>query len=464
MRKFLFFALVAIGMVACHAENETVSRTTLPEEVGIEVADASPMGATRSYEEALAIAEQSISLLESGDETRAQRRVIRGDGQCVTRATTRSGGVADTLFYIFNFENNEGFSVVAANRNVSPLIAVTEQGNYTYGEPTGVEPFDDYMERATEYATRDIIIDLPDSLPAFPLNPTPQFRKDTVTREFERYGPYLQTKWGQTGLYGEECPYGIAGCCTAAVTQIMAYHNAPSSILITYEGSPYIGQTFGLNWSEILKHTQDESSPYAAYCSTYAHFAIPILFREVAERLDTRFDVDTNNDGVYDAASSTGNKVLNGLPTMGFTCSGLSLKKDDDSSGYNNVDTFKAILKQNIKDAKPVLMGGQDSENGRHMWVVDGHLYHEFVVYYYTHNSLLPGVDEDDGYSLTDTRDVTRDWLHINWGWKGTCNGYYLFDVFATLDAERYDDTSDLYGDRPDFNFEDGIIMITIND
>ena len=38
--------------------------------------------------------------------------------------------------YVFNFENNDGFSVIAANRAVDPVLAVAEKGNYTYGEPT----------------------------------------------------------------------------------------------------------------------------------------------------------------------------------------------------------------------------------------------------------------------------------------------------------------------------------------
>lgn len=31
---------------------------------------------------------------------------------------------------------------------------------------------------------------------------------------------------------------------------------------------------------------------------------------------------------------------------------------------------------------------------------------------------------------------------HINWGWNGTCNGYFPFEVFNTDLADEYDDST----------------------
>ena len=88
------------------------------------------------YEEALTLAQQSIAIVDK-PATRALRvRTIRSTrGQCVTVPATRNGeSQADTLMYVFNFDDDNGFAVIAANQAVDPVLAVAENGNYTYGE------------------------------------------------------------------------------------------------------------------------------------------------------------------------------------------------------------------------------------------------------------------------------------------------------------------------------------------
>lgn len=130
-------ALALICVVSC-AKIDDESSAVAPEQP----ARPTVLLPTRSYEEALSLARKSIALVDRG-----QTRSIRSErGQCVTTPSTRSGAGSDTLMYVFNFEDNDGFSVIAANRAVDPVLAVAEKGNYTYGEPTGVENFDFYMD------------------------------------------------------------------------------------------------------------------------------------------------------------------------------------------------------------------------------------------------------------------------------------------------------------------------------
>ena len=146
MQKICIFALtLAMVVVSCQKEVAIDGNSVEPT-----TADAT-QSVTRSYDEALAIAEDALKLLE-GDDTRSakQRSIKRDEGQIVYRPTTRgTEAEAEPIMYVFNNENNEGFTVVAANRSIYPLIAVVESGNYTYGEPTGVEPFDLLMEDVT---------------------------------------------------------------------------------------------------------------------------------------------------------------------------------------------------------------------------------------------------------------------------------------------------------------------------
>lgn len=175
MRKFYYLlAIVAVAATSCQQE-ETYTRTQ-PETQNSEIADPQ----TRSYEEALAIAEEALKLMDGEDTRSSNHRVIkRNEGQVIMRSTTRGGETEEEpVMYIFNNEENEGFTVVAANRGVEPIIAVTERGNYTYGEPTGVESFDKYMDDVVE--TYSTIVHPPIVLPDDPIVPSPGFYIDTV--------------------------------------------------------------------------------------------------------------------------------------------------------------------------------------------------------------------------------------------------------------------------------------------
>lgn len=77
--------------------------------------------------------------------------------------------------------------------------------------------------------------------------------------------------------------------------------------------------------------------------------------------------------------------------------------------GCTNNDLNRII--DHVKNRKPVIMGGRvDSSVGDygHAWVVDG---------------------------------VDGDYLHINWGWNGDCDGYFKKGNFNTKDFQMDPDT-----------------------
>ena len=92
--------------------------------------------------------------------------------------------------YVFNFENNDGFSVIAANRAVDPVLAVAEKGNYTYGEPTGVENFDFYMDAMAQ----SLAVIKPPKFDT--IRTTPKF-KTVEVNESRSCDPLIPVRWGQ---------------------------------------------------------------------------------------------------------------------------------------------------------------------------------------------------------------------------------------------------------------------------
>lgn len=210
-------ATVAIAATSC--QKDVVYNDTPEQNQSVELVNTN----TRSYDEALAIAEDALKLLESDKTRSTTKRVIkRNEGQIVMRPVTRGGEASEEpMMYVFNNEDNQGFTIVAADRSQQPLIAVTEYGNYTYGESTGVEPFDLLME------------DVAKSLVVFPEDPVAV--KEEIENEVHyKYGPIKTIQWGTGSIYGAMYPDGIAFDEAAAIAQALMcvysdleYNNKP---------------------------------------------------------------------------------------------------------------------------------------------------------------------------------------------------------------------------------------------
>ena len=76
------------------------------------------------------------------------------------------------------------------------------------------------------------------------------------------------------------------------------------------------------------------------------------------------------------------------------------------------------MLKQDLSNGRPVLYCGQSYRNDADSTVAGAHA---FVF---------------DGYDA-------RNYFHVNWGWHGSCDGYYSLDVLRPL--TQYNFTSYQY-------------------
>lgn len=435
MRKFYYLlAIVAVAATSCQQE-ETYTRTQ-PETQNSEIADPQ----TRSYEEALAIAEEALKLVDGEDTRSSNHRVIkRNEGQVVMRPTTRGGETEEEpIMYIFNNENDEGFTVVAANRGVEPIIAVTERGNYTYGEPTGVEPFDKYMDDVVE--TYSTIVHPPIVLPDDPIVPNPGFIQDTIQYSHIERGPFLVTKWGQSGIYGAEAVNGLAGCGPTAIAQIMAYYQYPKGeIELTYGIS---SQTITLNWTNILRHYSgigtNGTLGWTCLCGCNSGQVISKLLREIGHRAGATYNNDILEGDISTSTNQT--QIKNGLVNFGYTASVHSHPTFDMTSWNTHV---KSSIISDISNSRPLIICGYDNSTNTdttgHAWVIDGYIKHDSEIDYYTYD---PSSNTGTGYVYHHTSERHYELLHYNWGWNGQCDGWFSYACYKASEAEDYDDTS----------------------
>lgn len=359
---------------------------------------------TRSYEEARSLAQQSIALVDKGSTRAIASRSLSSErGQCVTMLSTRGGEQQiDTLMYVFNFEDNAGFSVIAANRTVDPILAVTENGYYRYGENTGVENFDFYMNTIAQ-GLSNISRNDPPAIDT--VRTTPKFKRVNVN-EHRSCDPFVQVSWGQHDLNNAYCTNGLFGCIAVAMGQIMSVYQHPESITTSYTGAPHAGETVNLNWELMIGS------------SMFLNDQISILLREIGERVGMTYDPG--------ASGAMPSMVPDGFKSFGYSC----------DSDYSSCEQF-AIF-DTLDNGRPVYMRGNETfGNGGHAWVADGYEYSRVGTEYYEEKLIVDFLGSHYDYVLTSSTVETVSLVHYNWGWDGDYNGYFIPSV--NCDSGLYD-------------------------
>lgn len=368
----------------------------------------------RTYEEALAVAQDAIGMLGESCTTRSgkPRTVNTSDVQYILNSSaTRSDDEPDTLMYVFNYEDNAGFAVVSANRATEELIAVTEQGSYVADEETGNGGFDLYMDMAAEYVRST------DGEPAITqTSDGPVDFHELIRMNQKRilcsYGPYIDVRWGQRYPYNQYCITNAgdtiaAGCLTTALAQVISYYEYPTQLTINYDGGSSI---LPLNWSEIKKHM----SPLLYNCTCTEHETIGKMFRQLGYELW----IDYKNG----KSGNSGYAIDDAFDILGYT--------------YGNSQAYDLIVVENsLSQGKLVYITGFLSayEDG-HAWVIDGFKKVETTLIEYSRNTVTGEMIE-----LWRGDPEINSYNHFNWGWNGNSNGYYLANVFDVTQYAELD-------------------------
>lgn len=363
----------------------------------------------RSYKEALQVAESAIDMLNGSNVTRSssERRIDMNESKIYlkTEDTRSSSNLAnDTLMYVFNYADNEGFAIVAAPKSKEALIAVTEKGHYTPGEPSGIEGFDMFMQLAEEYIVNNHGNTKDGGEPIDTL-----LNLSTTMYDYLYVGPYVSVRWGQTYPEGEFCPNGISGCTNTAMSQIMSYFEYPSSITLTYPERDQDTQV--LNWANMKQHPTGHSQSYIFCMDLNAHKAIGRIHRQLGYMNQSIYNPSTT-------ATYTMTYVPSTFSSLGYTVGTFQ--------GYNSIYVHSELDNGHI-----FIIKGSTMDNIGHAWVLDGyHKITEITTFYKYSN----------GHQIIDyTTTVFYYYNHMNWGWYGNCNGYFSENVYNTANAYQYD-------------------------
>lgn len=314
---------------------------------------------------------------------------LNGVGAKLTDITSQS---PYSNFYIFTAEGG-GFVLVSADDRVLPILGYSTTSDFDAKQiPSNVKSvLDQYEEEIAEWHLIDVQWPnndwqplLAGSLPD-PVCPT-------------AVAPLLSTTWGQQPYYNNLCPYNssygertVTGCVATATAQIMKKWDFPTN---GYGSHSYASSGYGTLSADFGSTTYQWSSmPNAvtsASSSTQTN-AVATLMYHIGIAVEMEYDVSSNGGSAASNFNYFGYIDMSSETAMQrhfkYRSDMAAIARED----YSNAE-YVNLLKADLDAGRPILYSGRDSEGG-----------HSFVC---------------DGYNNSDK-------FHINWGWRGSYDGYF---------------------------------------
>ncbi len=320
-----------------------------------------------SEERAESIAKRFFSSnVKTRSEAPSLRMVWNGESM-----TTRSESFP--AFYVFNNESGKGFVIVSGDDCTStPILGYSFDQNFSAENmPQNISAWMGGIRSEINEARANHVAARADN-------------HDWAKFEVNDMKPIkvLETAlWDQRDPYNSELPVGyVTGCPATAIAIVMRYHSWPEKGVGTIPqsneavGDVTLGHTY--DWANMPMKYTDAATPDQRK-------QVGILMRDVGAMVRTQYSAGT-------AGANPEETLPQLMPIyMRYDRSTIRsiMKKDFSDTEWH------ALMQKEIDENRPVLYGGYSSGGG-----------HQFVL---------------DGYAADN-------YYHINWGWSGISNGYYL--------------------------------------
>ena len=344
------------------------------------------MAGPRSFQQAKAIAEKQAALLG-----------VTIDQKAMTKARKQGSKGEITLsqqsYYVFPNANSKGFTIVSGDDRLPEIVGYSSQGSYD--ENNLPEGFVSFMKAYQNLYNK---VNLGDAEALKNLAEIKAWRnkKNASAASTSAVAPLLgNIEWDQTSPYNNMCPrydsvhVAATGCVATAMAQVMAYYKYPKQLKADIPG--YVNRWNGIPM-EIPTVTQEEG----------IYDWDNMLPKYNKEANATQQQKDAVAKLMYHCGAAV--RMSYG-PESGAAVSSSKLAKyfgyDADlmmdlSRSSFTLDKWMQIIDTELAAGRPVLYGGQSSENG-----------HQFI---------CDGKDENGLY-------------HINWGWSGNQNAYFDLSI-----------------------------------
>ena len=289
----------------------------------------------------------------------------------------RSSTVATSEpFYLFNATRTQGgYVVVSGDDRVPAILGYSETGTLsTDNMPENMKAFLESYTRQIDYIAENNIQNMPRRA----------LQRDAVD-------PMLTTTWDQGSPYNQKCPLdtrnnqrSATGCIATALAQIMNYHKYPAKTTAAIPS--YTTRSLRLKVDAIQPTSIDWENMrpnYRLYSTAAQKDAVATLMFLLGASVYMDY-----------SATGSGSSSTFVAPAVQqyFGYTGATMAERDNYT----LEQWDELVYDEMTTNGPVYYAGQ-SVGGGHAFVIDGY--------------------DGNGY------------FHVNWGWSGSGNDYYLLSI-----------------------------------
>ena len=302
-----------------------------------------------------------------------------GSGAKLKKPLVSRGETSQQPYYIFNAEDNQGFVVASGDDRTAQILGFGNSGNIDVANiPLNMqELLANYVKQIEALGNKKVTT-------------------TTVAGSGKaNISPLLSTTWNQDIPYNNSMNVSVpgktgnpyTGCTATALAQVLRYHRYPDETkaeiptFFTDEhhiSVPAVAANSPIDWDYML-------DTYAGVSSTATQEkAVADLMMYCSYAL--RSDFYPDGTGAY----------LNTIPPILVDIFGYDPTVMLEASANYTIDSWHKMVYNELTANRPVVYGAS-SIGGGHAFVIDGY--------------------RTDGY------------YHINWGWEGVCDNYFLLHI-----------------------------------
>ena len=302
-----------------------------------------------------------------------------GSGAKLKRPLVSRGETSQQPYYIFNAEDNQGFVVASGDDRTAQILGFGNSGNIDVANiPLNMqELLANYVKQIEALGNKKVTT-------------------TTVAGSGKaNISPLLSTTWNQDIPYNNSMNVSVpgktgnpyTGCTATALAQVLRYHRYPDETkaeiptFFTDEhhiSVPAVAAGSAIDWDNML-------DAYVGVSSTATQEkAVADLMMYCSYAL--RSDFYPDGTGAY----------INTIPPILVDIFGYDQTVMLEASANYTIDSWHKMVYNELAANRPVVYGAS-SIGGGHAFVIDGY--------------------RTDGY------------YHINWGWEGVCDNYFLLHI-----------------------------------
>ncbi len=284
------------------------------------------------------------------------------------------------LYYVFNRGEQQGYVIVSGDDRTPAVLGYTDSGEFDYEQlPVNMRS---WLER------REMQLEALSSLPESEA-PRKASKHDAVA-------PMVTTHWNQGAPYNDECPMyftlgrSITGCVATAMAQVLYFQRDKSVREVQADMPGYSTWTAHETYGNLQVAGIEEGSPidwdnmldsYGSNATAKQKLAVAQLMHYCG--VAVHMDYTNKSSGAQSSEVSGAFQKY-----FGYGSATRYVRASD----YTN-DQWDNLLYNELAEGRPLYLSGANSSAG-HAFVCDGY----------------------DGNGC----------FHINWGWGGQSDGYFL--------------------------------------